>query len=524
MYHIDTNNEFKNMGVKMAKRKSVVRVEDKTYSELGRIVGSQYVSNREVEKVLYSTDRLAQTGILYPGKVDYIVMPETTEEVQAVVQFANREKMPILPLGAGTVAKGITIPRGGIVMDLRRMNHVTKINEDSMYALVEAGTTWVELERELRKSNSHLHFGRCWGPPTSTILGSAMNWGMPNHGYMTGTSSDQINGLEVVLPTGEIIQTNCSSASPGNWIGRPPLPDLAGLFIGWEGVTGIVTKLAVKLWPKNLIKPLFSVIKEYKDGWEKMAIPVMRANLGLRWLMTFNAGMLSAGSLRPWQEVPAYPENDVGFDFLLMTVLTAYAEKEMEVKIEALKDIVEKAGGATIAEDVLLSMGDSLFPTFVSGLKEGMEIGMDMGEAFVTGILGHNWVAWGKHGGAEYTGGFLPIENTVPYYYAQKEMLANKYGRCLEHFNRFMYGGHYNNVRCVFFNSNRHDPKEVELTMNALRDASKIYMDYGGVLYKLNEWQKEMVKEKMDPNTLAFMQRIQKFLDPNNIMNPPMKW
>ena len=69
---------------------------DRIYTALAEIVGEDYVSNRKEELYIYSQD----PGMMDPHEPDYLVMPKTTEEVQKIVQLANRERIPIVPVGA----------------------------------------------------------------------------------------------------------------------------------------------------------------------------------------------------------------------------------------------------------------------------------------------------------------------------------------------------------------------------------------------------------------------------------------
>ena len=87
------------------------------YNSLVAIVGKNGVSNSQEELFLYSRD----SGAQHPRKVDYVVMPETVEEVQKVLLIANKEKIPITPLGGGFTLSALVVPnKGGIVMEMNR--------------------------------------------------------------------------------------------------------------------------------------------------------------------------------------------------------------------------------------------------------------------------------------------------------------------------------------------------------------------------------------------------------------------
>ena len=94
---------------------------------LKEILGERGFSNAPEELWFYSRD----PGVLEPHKPDYVALPKTAEQVQKVVQLANREKIPIVPMGNGMSLTGLVIPlKGGIVMDMKRMNKILEVTEN----------------------------------------------------------------------------------------------------------------------------------------------------------------------------------------------------------------------------------------------------------------------------------------------------------------------------------------------------------------------------------------------------------
>ena len=105
---------------------------------LKSIVGEAYFSDGPEEAYFYSRD----PGLMPPHKPDYVVIPETVEEIQQIVKIAGREKIPLVPMGAGMALTGLVIPlKGGIVIDMKRMNRVLQVNEGGRHAIVEGGTS-----------------------------------------------------------------------------------------------------------------------------------------------------------------------------------------------------------------------------------------------------------------------------------------------------------------------------------------------------------------------------------------------
>ena len=102
------------------------------------IVGADRVSNDPAELFIYSRDSGAQP----PGRADFVVLPKTAEEISAILRLANREKIPVTPVGAGLTLSGIVVPeRGGIVLDMKRMDRILEVDELNRYVVIEAGVS-----------------------------------------------------------------------------------------------------------------------------------------------------------------------------------------------------------------------------------------------------------------------------------------------------------------------------------------------------------------------------------------------
>ncbi|MFW9831251.1 MAG: FAD-binding oxidoreductase, partial [Candidatus Thorarchaeota archaeon] len=208
-------------------------------------LGKENVSSAEVDKICYSRDawplRLIRLGrLVLDSKPDLIVWPQTVEHIQKLLTLANQEQIPLIPVsGAGGVAGGALAITGGIIVDLKKMNRILELDEESLTVTVEPGVLGHELEEYLQIR------GYTTGHFPSSIFSSAMGGfaatrsaGVLSTKY--GKIEDMITGLEVILPDGEILQTK---AVPRSSMG----PDLKQLFIGSEGVFGIITKITLRI-------------------------------------------------------------------------------------------------------------------------------------------------------------------------------------------------------------------------------------------------------------------------------------
>jgi len=233
---------------------------DSIYKALTEIVGEGYVSTEPEELYIYSWD----LGTTEPHRPDYAVAPRTTGEVQEILKLANREKIPVVPLGGGLSLAGLAVPlQGGIALDMKRMDTIIEVNEKARYVLVEAGVSQGQLFSYLEKKHPNLRHSEPGAPPQATIAGNVAIHGQGDLAQPYGFNSDMVNGLEVVLPTGEVCKFGSCSVSPG-WFTLHPLPDV-GLFLGWSGTTGIITKVSIRLYPSKKIRDVEQFVVEDEE-------------------------------------------------------------------------------------------------------------------------------------------------------------------------------------------------------------------------------------------------------------------
>lgn len=220
--------------------------------ELQKMLGRDAVLDRPEDLMVYEYD-----ASLAKGTPDLVVLPRKTEDVVAIVNVANKYKIPIVPRGSGTGLSGGSVPRqGGIVVTFSRMGRVLEIDVPNRRAIVQPGVVNSDLSAMVAK------YGLYFAPDpssqrASTIGGNvAENSGGP-HTLAQGVTVNHITGLEVVLPNGEVVQFGGKALDAAGY-------DLTGLFVGSEGLLGIVTKITVKLtrrseWVATLLATYNSV-------------------------------------------------------------------------------------------------------------------------------------------------------------------------------------------------------------------------------------------------------------------------
>ncbi len=456
---------------------------------LERIVGKNFVSHRLEERYYYSCDPSTEE----PHSPGFVVLPGSVREIQEILLLANREGIPVTPRVGGMTLSGLAIPcEGGIVLDLKRMDKIVELNRSSMYAVVECGVTVGQLKTYLEENCPDLWFSMPHAPPSVGVIPNALIHGLGQLSLSYGANSDMINGLEVVLPTGEILRTG-SCALGKSWLTKYCLPDFTGLFLGWFGATGIITKASIQLWPKpNFRDALFYKIYDIE------AIPQV-------FLMITRSEVCEDIYMFSWtgtsgRERFPLPEKPVDVPEITMDiVLNGKSLEEIECKKRAVRSIAENLlrKGVPIEEyarppqakkDVLMVPRTFPFMDLLQG------------------------------GGAEYLGCYIPPPLIAAAYKRGVEV-AKGHGFQYLHFLRPMRTGH---IVCILyiFPFDKRDPNQVKKLVNVLKELSEECINLGGVLWKPSSILQNIVMRNADSEYLKLMEKIKKSLDPRGIMAP----
>ena len=208
---------------------------------LKEIVGERFALTDLEKMEPYSHDEV--TDSRYHHMPEVVVLPETAEQVAEILKLANRELIPVVPRGAGTgLACGAVPIHSGIVLSLERMNRILEINEDCLYMVVEPGVRTDDVQKAA-KSHGLFYAGDPCSGDSCFIGGNVATNAGGNKAVKYGTTRHQVYGMQVVTPTGEIVELGGRLAK--NTTGY----SLEQLMMGSEGTLGVITRITLKLMP-----------------------------------------------------------------------------------------------------------------------------------------------------------------------------------------------------------------------------------------------------------------------------------
>jgi glycolate oxidase len=208
-------------------------------SEIEKIVGEENVSSDLENLEKHAVDE----SPLKPHLPELVVKPRSSIEVQEILKMANMYLIAVTPQGSLTGLSGASHPvYGGIALSLEKMNKIIEIDEENLMAVVEPGVLISEVHEETEKLG--LYYPPDPGQESGSIGGNISTNAGGMRAMKYGVTRDFINGLEIILPTGELIQLG------GKYVKNSTGYSLIDLIIGSEGTLGVITKAILRLIPK----------------------------------------------------------------------------------------------------------------------------------------------------------------------------------------------------------------------------------------------------------------------------------
>ncbi|MHA2015060.1 MAG: FAD-binding oxidoreductase [Candidatus Thorarchaeota archaeon] len=465
-------------------------------NRLSEIVGPNHVSDGPAERYVYSFDMTENE----PCRPAAVVMPVTVAEIQRILRLANAERVPVVPFITGQNVGGLTIPQveGAIVIDLKRMNRILDVDEEAMYAVIEPGVTFGHMKRYLDLHHPGLRYTYPLAPPFTSVMANALLQGLCDLSTRHGAMANFINGIEAVLPTGEVVRAGSCIMGDDNWFGRFPLPDLIGLFSGWQGMTGIVTKMAVQLWPKPRhvrYAALFTVGEH--DTTALLKRLVRTQVLDDADCMSISLVKMLLGVPPPVEVFPDEPQ------YATLLTVSGNTEREVDAKFNVIETIVDKEHFSEprvnlIPWDAVSVLMGRQADSWVDFPSDAFKI-----------LTQHDGLTWvGTYIHPARWGGALEGGRRI----------VEKYGFELMAFLKPMNGMHYG--ECKFIIRFPKDPNVVDRVRKCNSELLDFALDVKAIPYKTPVWAAQRLLSKCHPGFVELLRRVKKVLDPNGIMNP----
>ena len=467
--------------------------------DLVGIIGAEYVTDDTNIREKYAQD----FSFVPPRRPNYVVYPANTEEVQAVVRFANQHSIAITPRSSAVSFYGASIPsQGGILMDLGRMNKILEIDPKDRKVKVEPGVTWSQVQDELKKHGMMVS-GPLLPHPGKSVLTSTMQrepMVIPKPEY-----NETFMAGEIVIGSGELFWMGTAIAK--GMVGRcNPEAFLLGtrLFHGHQGTLGIVTWANIKAEFIPRMDKLFFIPCHKIEDVAPPVYRIQRLMLGSECLVLNNFNLASILAQKGVGEFNALREALPPYTVILcLSGLRRQPEGRIEYEEEALMTAASELGfkpehtlaGIQGLDLVILKMlrkpwtGDKYWKFYPKGACSDIFFNATLNRA------------------SEFTKAMSEV--AAKYEYSDREigiyLQPIERARICYHQFSFYYDpdneSDKERVRCLFL------------------EASKMVTDMGGLFTNPYGPWADMVFSRAATFTML-MRSIKAAFDPNNIMNP----
>lgn len=460
-------------------------VTEEILNKLKDIVGNKNVLT-DIEKIeAYSHDETPAEQ--YGHMPDVVVTPLTTEEISSIVKLANKELIPVTPRGAGSGLSGGAIPEyGGIVLSVEKMNKVIEIDYDNMMMVLEPGVVTNSVNEELAEHG--LFFaGYPMSLETCYVGGNIAENAGGGKAVKYGVTGRYVMGLEVVTPTGDIVEFG------GKRVKDVTGYDLKQLMVGSEGTLGIVTRAIIKLLPMPTeMVDLLVLFKDVKSAI-KMVPEIMTSGriipTGIEFMdkLSIRTSCEYLNEHLPYQEAGA----------MLLIEVDGNKAEQVEQDAETIGELCLEKG----AIEVYVADNHTT-------QERVWSVRRNIAEAFKV---------VSPHQSLEDI--VVPIA-AIPDLMPELEKIAEKYDIQIPSYGHAGDG----NLHSTLVKNPKHTMEEwYEIEEKALKDMYQAVKKLGGTIsgeHGIGSKRKGFMAMVSNPVELELMRGIKKAFDPNNILNP----
>jgi len=445
--------------------------------ELQRIVGEDWVITEREQMESYLLDETGPAIRPEPANNVVVVKPANSEEISKIMKLANREKTPVFPRGGGTGLAGGAIPtQDGIVLSLERLSKIEEIDKENLMVVAQAGVTLEVLLKTVEDAD--LFFPPHPGDEGAQVGGVVACNAGGVRAVKYGVIRSYVKGLEVVLPTGEIVSMG------GKLIKNNTGLSLMHLMIDSEGILGIITKVIFRLYPK--FASMATLVISYDDRHEAInTVPkILQSGVIPLALEYVGHDAIEVSAERLSLKWPA----EKGKAHLII-IVTGANEDEMYSQCEQISDICQKHNAVD---------------TLIAERREE--------QANILKIRSEVGVAVKRR--AEDLDVAVPPASMGVMMDAVDE-IAQRYDTDIPVIGHVGDG----NVHPVL----RLDLQERGIIKEVVREICKAAVDLGGVITGEHGVGKTKLGELdlcLDEKSMEIMRGVKKLFDPNNILNP----
>lgn len=456
-------------------------VEESIVRRLTEIAGPKAVFFDEDTLAIYSKDETM--GLSHRPEI--VVKPGTAEEILEIMRLANLENIPLTPRGKGTGLSGGAVPiYGGIVLSCERMEKILDIDHDNLMVVTEPGIITGELQKAVEAEG-------LFYPPDPASLASCSIGGNVAEGaggsraVKYGTTKDYVNGLEVVLPSGERISTG------GKVVKDVTGYNLTQLITGSEGTMAIITRIILRLIPlpklrRDLLVPYPSIDQAAQTVSEIIRTRIVPTAIEFMEKKSFELAESFTKRKLAFREAAAH----------LLITLDGNQQEALDEDQNRVGEICEKNG----ALDILIANS----PTARDRMWEGRKCLFEAA----------------NHFGSLYKSLDVVVPRSlIPTLIRTIDEVSER------HRIRTMSFGHAGdgNVHVLLFKGELLDEEWERLINRAQKDLYEATINLGGKItaeHGIGLLRKPFLSMNLDPFQIELLKGLKKTFDPKNILNP----
>ncbi len=448
-----------------------------TISALTAIVGAENIATAKQDLICYGYDATQMEFM-----PDAVVHPANAEETSTVLHLANQHRFPVFPRGAGSGFTGGALPKaGGVVLVTTRMNRILRVDTENLVAEVEPGVVTEDFQKAVEK------LGLFYPPDPASLKFSTLGGNVAENAggprcVKYGVTRDFVMGLEVVLPTGEIIRTGTETYKAV--VGY----DLTRLLCGSEGTLGVITKIIFKLLPLPAAKKTMLTIFDSIDGAARAVSTIIGARIIPTTLEFMDYATLQCVEKRFSLGIP--PE---GRAVLLIEV---DGDKELiEKQADQIHELIKPLGLVQFRAAQDNAESDALWK--------------------VRRLVSPSLRDVNPH---KYNEDIVVPRSKVPDVIRKIEQIQHKYDIPIVNFGHAGDGNIHVNVMI-----NKEIPGQEEKAEGALKEIFQAALDLNGTMsgeHGVGLAKQPFIEMELNPVQIRTMEAIKLALDPNNILNP----